>query len=54
MRKVFSETLYSGYSNRTYTPIDVREKYPEVDRLMKAGKYAEAHETGKYGRRDTF
>jgi len=35
-------TLYSGDPNRTYTPIDVREKYPEVDRLMKEGKYAEA------------
>lgn len=35
-------TLYSGDPNRTYTPIDLREKYPEVDRLMKEGKYAEA------------
>ena len=35
-------TLYSGDPNRTYTSLDVREKYPEVDRLMKEGKYAEA------------
>ncbi len=35
-------TLYSGDPNRTYTSIDVRKKYPEVNQLMKEGKYSEA------------
>jgi alpha-L-fucosidase 2 len=35
-------TLYSGDPNRTFTSIDVRKKYPEIDQLMKEGKYAEA------------
>lgn len=35
-------TLYSGDPNRTYTSIDVRKKYPEINQLMKEGKYNEA------------
>ncbi len=35
-------TLYSGDPKGTYTNIDLRKKYQQIDALMQSGKYAEA------------
>ncbi len=35
-------TLYSGDPKGTFKNIDIRKYFPEIDSLMKAGKYAEA------------